>query len=76
MLVGGVGSFAGPIIGTAVLIIIPELFRALRDFVPYIFAGIMLIVIYVMPQGITGLPYQIRAWWEERHKGKAVTHAS
>lgn len=76
MLVGGLGSFAGPIIGTAVLIIIPELFRVLRDFVPYIFAGIMLIVVYVMPQGLTGLPYQIRAWWEERRERKAVTHAS
>jgi branched-chain amino acid transport system permease protein len=76
MLVGGVGNFSGPIIGTAVLIIIPELFRVLRDFVPYIFGGIMLIVVYVMPQGLTGLPHQIRAWWGERRREKAVTHAS
>lgn len=76
VLVGGIGSFAGPVIGTAVLIIIPELFRVLKEFVPYIFAGILLIVIFVMPQGLAGLPEQIRSWVREWLKGKAVTHAS
>ena len=55
MLLGGVGNFAGPIIGVIVLIAIPELFRALKEFTPFVFGGIMLLVIYLMPQGIAGL---------------------
>jgi len=76
MLVGGIGSFAGPIIGTAVLIIFPELFRGLKEFVPYIFASIMLIVIFVMPQGLAGLPEQVKSWGTKLREGKAVTRAS
>lgn len=58
MMIGGVNSFAGPMIGTAIMIIIPEIFRNLKEYVPFIFAGIMLIVIFVMPQGLAGLPEQ------------------
>ena len=76
VLVGGIGSFAGPIVGTAVLIIIPELFRMLKGFTPYIFAGIMLLVIFVMPQGLVGLPWQIASLLKRIREGKAITNAS
>lgn len=59
MIVGGVNFFSGPIVGTAVLIIIPDIFRNLKEYVPFVFAGIMLIVLFVMPQGLVGLPIQI-----------------
>jgi branched-chain amino acid transport system permease protein len=62
MTVGGSGLFAGPILGTAVLLIIPELFRSLREYVPFIFAGILLIVLFLMPQGLAGLPAQLIGW--------------
>jgi branched-chain amino acid transport system permease protein len=59
VLVGGIGRFAGPIIGTAVLLIIPEVFRALREYTPFVFGGIMLVVAFFMPQGIVGLFAQV-----------------
>lgn len=74
MVIGGIGSFAGPIIGTAVLIIIPELFRGLKEFVPYIFAGILLIVVFVMPQGLAGLPEYIKLWLIKLRRERVVTH--
>jgi branched-chain amino acid transport system permease protein len=55
VLVGGSGSFAGPIIGTAVFVIVPEIFRWLKAFAPYVFGGIMLFVVFFMRQGIAGL---------------------
>jgi branched-chain amino acid transport system permease protein len=55
MVVGGMGSFAGPIIGAAVLVVIPEVFRGLKMFTPYVFAGIVILVIFLMPQGLAGL---------------------
>jgi branched-chain amino acid transport system permease protein len=75
VLVGGIGSFAGPIVGTMVLIIIPELFRMLKAYVPYLFAGIMILVIFIMPQGLVGLPGQIISWtkgaWARKAKHAA-----
>ncbi len=55
MLFGGVGSFIGPIIGTIILVAIPEIFRGFKEFAPFLFAGAMLIVVFLMPRGIVGL---------------------
>jgi len=71
VLVGGIGSFAGPVVGTTVLIIIPELFRMLKAYVPYLFAGIMIIVIFIMPEGLVGLPGQIITWIKGSQERKA-----
>lgn len=59
VLVGGIGSFVGPIVGTVVLVIVPETFRWLKEYVPFIFGGIMLVVAFFMPQGIAGIITQI-----------------
>jgi branched-chain amino acid transport system permease protein len=60
VLVGGTGSFAGPIIGTTVLVIVPEIFRWMKTFAPFVFGGIMIFVVFFMPQGIVGLFEQLR----------------
>jgi len=61
MLVGGRDRFAGPIVGTAILVMIPELFRSLKEFAPLILGGIMVLVVFLMPRGIAGLFDQIGA---------------
>jgi branched-chain amino acid transport system permease protein len=61
MLIGGIRNFAGPIIGAAVLFMIPEIFRQLKEYTPFLFAGILLLVVFVMPQGLVGLFDQIRS---------------
>ena len=76
VLIGGIGSFAGPIIGTALLIIVPELFRQLKQFVPYISAVILLIVVYAMPRGLVSLPQLVRSWHRERRKGEKIVYSS
>ncbi len=73
MTVGGPGLFAGPIVGTAVLLIIPEQLRDLKEYVPFIYAGILLIVLFLMPQGLAGLPGQIRRWLDRSSKAKVAT---
>lgn len=55
VLVGGLSSFAGPVVGAAVLIVVPEYLRFLKEYTPFIFGGIMLLVAFLMPQGISGL---------------------
>jgi len=75
VLIGGINSFAGPIIGTFILILVPEYFRDLKIFSPYISAGILLIIAYLMPQGLASLPQLIRSRLSERRKGERVAHA-
>jgi branched-chain amino acid transport system permease protein len=74
VLVGGIGSFVGPIIGTAILYLMPEFLRDLKVYSPFISAIILLIVVYRMPQGLTGLPRLVWFWYLERRKKKC--HAS
>jgi ABC-type branched-subunit amino acid transport system permease subunit len=68
--VGGAGSFAGPIVGTLVLFLTPEIFRNLKYYSPYISAAILLIVVYLMPQGLAGLPRILKTWFLKRNEGK------
>jgi branched-chain amino acid transport system permease protein len=75
-LIGGLGSFNGPIVGTALLIIVPQLLSGLKQFVPFISAAILLLVFYVMPKGLAGLPQMIAFWIKERHKKNELSHAS
>jgi len=76
MLVGGRDSFAGPIIGTAILLIVPELFRWLKEFAPLILGAIMVIVVFLMPQGIAGLFDQIKAKYGQVRNRKVPENAA
>ncbi len=76
MLVGGRDSFAGPIIGTAILVMVPELFRFLKEFTPFIVGAIMVIVVFLMPQGIAGLFDQIKAKYGEIRNRKVPGSAA
>jgi len=41
-------------------VIVPEIFRWLKTFAPFVFGGIMLLVVFFMPQGIAGLFEQVK----------------
>jgi branched-chain amino acid transport system permease protein len=69
MLVGGRDRFGGPIIGTAILVMVPEFFRGLKEFAPLILGAIMVVVVFLIPQGIIFLFDQIRTKYGEiRHR--------
>jgi branched-chain amino acid transport system permease protein len=72
--VGGVGSFSGPIIGTIVMMLIPELSRGLKVYSPYISVAILALVIYLMPEGLASLPKIIHSWYldHRRKEGKVA----
>jgi branched-chain amino acid transport system permease protein len=76
VLIGGIDSFAGPIIGTVILILIPEFFRDLKIYSPFISAAILLIVVYLMPHGLVGLPRLMKSWYVRHRKGERVDCAS
>jgi branched-chain amino acid transport system permease protein len=55
ILVGGIGSFAGPILGTGVLILIEEWSVRLTDRVELVTGLIFVLVVLFAPQGVVGL---------------------
>jgi branched-chain amino acid transport system permease protein len=59
MIVGGGGRFAGPILGAFILTLLPELFRWLKEFQPFVFAGVLMAVIFFLPEGLVGLPTRL-----------------
>ena len=75
-LVGGIGSFAGPVIGTLVLFLLPEVFRGLKTFSPFISAAILLVVVYLMPQGLVSLPRLARSWLTKSSDNNGIIHDS
>ncbi|MGB8433015.1 MAG: ATP-binding cassette domain-containing protein, partial [Burkholderiales bacterium] len=54
VMVGGAGTVTGPIIGAAVVVLLPEVLSGLAEYRLLFFGGLMLIVLWVAPQGIVG----------------------
>ena len=59
MTVGGDKKFIGPIMGATVLTLLPEVLRPMKAFVPFFFAGVLMVVIFFVPGGLAGLSEQI-----------------
>jgi branched-chain amino acid transport system permease protein len=56
LVVGGMGSIPGPVIGAIFLVILPELFRFLAEYRGVIYGIILIATILFRPQGIAGVP--------------------
>jgi branched-chain amino acid transport system permease protein len=62
MVVGGQRRFSGPILGAFILSILPEVLRPLKEFQTFFFAGVLMLIIFFMPEGLVGLPGRFRAF--------------
>ena len=61
---GGQGNLIGPVVGAAVLIIIPELFRFLQEYRMLVYGGVLIIMMLVRRQGLLGgRDYSLRLHW-------------
>jgi branched-chain amino acid transport system permease protein len=60
MVVGGSGAFVGPILGATVLTLANNLLRAFAKFQPLFFAAVLLLIVFLMPEGLIGLPARVR----------------
>lgn len=71
VLVGGINNFWGPSVGVLVLLVLPEFFRDLKGYLPYVSAVILLIIAFTLPDGLVSLPRVLR----ERFGGKQSPEA-
>ena len=67
---GGQGNLIGPVVGAAVLIIIPEIFRFLQEYRMLVYGGVLIIMMLVRRQGLLGgRDYSLRLrWFDEPDK--------
>ena len=68
MIVGGVKKFSGPIYGAFILSILPEFIRGLKEFQPFIFAGVLMLVIFFLPDGLVDLRKRLKKFYKKRFK--------
>jgi len=71
VILGGLGTLSGPVVGTVVLTVIWEMLKATGiTFGRYVIVGIILILaIIFLPNGLVSLPEQVQEW-RKRHKKK------
>jgi branched-chain amino acid transport system ATP-binding protein len=55
VLIGGRGAVAGPLIGAVVVGLLPELLASLEEYRLLFFGALLLVVLWVAPQGVVGL---------------------
>jgi branched-chain amino acid transport system permease protein len=71
MIVGGTDKFVGPIIGALILTLLPEIARPLKAFMPFFFAAILMAVIFLVPEGLVGLPQRFKNFTQGRVQRKS-----
>lgn len=62
MVFGGEGKYMGPVLGAFILTVLPETFRAMKEYQPIIFGALVILIVFFMPQGIISFPDRILSW--------------
>jgi branched-chain amino acid transport system permease protein len=71
---GGQGNLIGPVVGAAVLIVIPEVFRFMEEYRMLIYGGILVVMMLVRRQGLLGgRNYSLRLPWFDDQQKKVYT---
>lgn len=66
VVIGGMGSLAGPILGAVILTVIPEYLRDFQSLQEILFGGTLIVVAIFMPRGLAGLMKRIRLLPQDR----------
>jgi ABC-type branched-subunit amino acid transport system ATPase component/ABC-type branched-subunit amino acid transport system permease subunit len=64
VIIGGAGSLAGPLAGAAIVVLLPEVLAALAEYRLLFFGALLLLVLWLAPDGVTG----IAARWAARRR--------
>jgi branched-chain amino acid transport system ATP-binding protein len=66
VIVGGAGTVSGPLVGAAIVVLLPELLAGLAEYRLLFFGALMLAVLWLAPEGIVG---EVQRWFRRRAKG-------
>jgi len=69
---GGQGNLIGPVVGAAVLMLIPEIFRFLQEYRMFIYGGVLVVMMLIRRQGLLGgRDYSLRLKCFDQQEKKA-----
>ncbi|MBI5522174.1 MAG: branched-chain amino acid ABC transporter permease [Desulfarculus sp.] len=66
ILVGGIGTFFGPILGSGLLLLLEEVTQAYPELALMISGVIFILVVMFLPGGAISFGARLRAWWRKR----------
>ncbi len=72
VVIGGLGSMPGGIIGALIVILLPEYLRALADYRLVVYGGLIIVFMMFLPGGLTDLTRKPVAWLVGRIKDKRI----
>src|SRR4029079_8044222 len=55
VIIGGAGSLAGPLVGAAIVVLLPEFLAALAESRLFFFGALLLAVLWLAPDGVVGM---------------------
>lgn len=61
LLVGGVGTLPGPVLGAFIMTLIPETLQSLLEYRIIIYGGFLILVVIFLPRGLVGL-WRVTLW--------------
>ena len=72
VVVGGAGSTLGPLIGAIIVGVLPELLSSLEEYRLLFFGGLLLLVLWIAPDGVVGMLRQLAQKMGKKMDKKAV----
>jgi ABC-type branched-subunit amino acid transport system ATPase component/ABC-type branched-subunit amino acid transport system permease subunit len=54
VMIGGAGTVAGPLVGAAIVVLLPEVLAGLAEYRLLIFGSLLLVVLWIAPEGLVG----------------------
>jgi len=67
VMIGGLGTLVGPVLGAILLTSVPEFFRAFPGGDEVVFGALLIVVLVFMPRGLIRLMEKIDAGFKQRH---------
>jgi branched-chain amino acid transport system ATP-binding protein len=65
VVVGGAGTVSGPVVGSAIVVLLPELLSGMAEYRLLFFGALMLLVLWLAPEGIVG---EVQRWLRRRRE--------
>jgi ABC-type branched-subunit amino acid transport system ATPase component len=59
VMIGGAGSIAGPLVGAAIVVLLPELLAGLAEYRLLVFGALLLVVLWTAPDGVVGTVHRL-----------------
>jgi branched-chain amino acid transport system ATP-binding protein len=72
VIVGGAGTVSGPLVGAAIVVLVPEVLAGLAEYRLLFFGALMLLVLWLAPEGIVG---EVQKWLRRRRQAVLIFDA-